>query len=118
MNNEIWKDIEGFENYQVSSLGNVRNKTTQRILKYSDSGNGYQKVYLSKDGIKYSKKIHRLVAEAFIPNPQNKSDVDHINTNRYDNNISNLRWATRKENCNNPLSIKHYQVAKQNWLNK
>ena len=58
-------------------------------------------------------QIHRAVAELFVPNPENKPFVDHINTDRFDNRAENLRWVTQKENCNNPLSIKHYSESKK-----
>ena len=58
-------------------------------------------------------KVHRLVAEVFIPNPEGKKEVDHINTNRSDNRVENLRWSTRGENCNNAMSRQHYSEAKK-----
>ena len=125
---EEWRDIEGFPGYQVSSLGRVRSlhyrqreKTTgsYKILESNSvSTSGYYTVVLCNNPIKKRKTIHRLVASAFIPNINNKEMVDHINTDKTDNNVSNLRWATRSENCLNhtraTLSSEHYitQVAK------
>lgn len=98
---EIWKDIEGFEGlYQVSNLGRVKSFYTNRILKCSTHPQGYLTVTLCKDSTKYTKKIHRLVAQAFIPNPDNKPEVNHIDENKTNNNLSNLEWSTRKENVN------------------
>lgn len=95
---EQWKDIEGYEGlYQVSDMGNVRNVKYNRSLKPVLNPGGYLKVILSKDGKRKTCKVHRLVAEAFIPNPDNKPTVDHINTIRTDNRVSNLRWFTHKE---------------------
>lgn len=98
---EIWKDIEGYEGiYQVSNLGRVKRVTTGRILKsYKDRG-GYLRVDLCKSGKRKNHKIHRLVAQAFIPNPDNKLQVNHIDENKTNNSVDNLEWVTAKENCN------------------
>lgn len=121
MNNElIWKDIEGFNGvYQISNTGEV--KTVDRVTQRAD-GKTYhlkgktRKTYISKVGYLCvslpTKKgmrsfyIHRLLAEAFIPNPENKPCVDHINTIMTDNRLENLRWVTHKENTRNPLTYK------------
>lgn len=125
---EVWKDIKGYEGlYQVSNRGQVKsmdryannNGTLQfrpeRILKQNIQNAGRNKrcaVALSKDGIIRRYRVHRLVAEAFIPNPENKPYIDHIDTDSTNNNVENLRWATAKENSNNPLSRKHGSEAK------
>lgn len=104
---EEWKDIKGYEGiYQVSSKGRIKSLKfgKERLLKYALQ-DGYQRVKLCKDGKQKLHFIHRLVAEAFIPNTDNKPCIDHINTIRTDNRVENLRWVTSKENCNNPLTI-------------
>ena len=93
---EEYKLIKHFESYSVSNLGNVKNNVTNKILKQY-TNQGYKYIHLNG---KY-KKVHRLVAEAFIPNPENKLCVDHKNNIRDDNRIDNLRWVTIKENCQN-----------------
>ena len=95
MNTEIWKPIPGAEGYEVSNLGNVKNvnKTTYLAL---SSWSGYYKVRLGSRGGDYL--VHRLVAQAFIPNPDNKPQVNHINGNKKDNRVENLEWVTVKEN--------------------
>lgn len=118
MTEEIWKDIKGYENYQVSNMGRVRSLLRyKKILKNKIRNNGYHEVCLYKDKTQCYKLVHRLVAEAFIPNPENKPCVDHINTIKDDNRVwinddgsvnyekTNLRWCTTKENCNNPKSL-------------
>lgn len=109
---EVWKDIKGYEGlYQVSnegrikSLGGDRYKAI-RILNGNISEQGYNRVNLFKDGKPKTFNIHRLVAEAFIPNPENKPCIDHCNTIRNDNRVENLKWCTYSENIQNPITIK------------
>ena len=113
MKNEIWKSIKDYEGlYEVSNLGRVRrmNYTNQYgtfdkiVILKSWTHNGYQYVQLSKYNKKKIFRIHRLVAETFIPNPNNLSEIDHINTIKTDNRVENLRWVTHKENMNNELT--------------
>lgn len=112
---EIWKDIQGYEGlYQVSNMGRVKSlerfryaKTigekdwvapvNERILKPGIC-RGYCQVVLNKNGTKSRFQVHRLVATAFIPNPENKSQVNHINGNKVDNRLENLEWVTPSEN--------------------
>lgn len=106
---EIWKDVVGFEGeYLVSSMGNIRS-----FKKYGKNGGlitpqidkfGYPVAKLWRNGKPVFKKVHRIVAMAFIPNPENKPVIDHINTIRTDNRVENLRWCTVEENVNNPIS--------------
>ena len=104
---EVWKDIKGYEGlYQISNLGNVKSLPKYRvkygygeiILKQSISRNGYKIVGLSKNNKYKTVYIHRLVAEAFIPNPKNKLEINHIDGNKQNNFVGNLEWNTRKEN--------------------
>lgn len=107
---EIWADIPNFELYQVSNLGHVRSKEkiwycgngARRFkeayeLKYG-SCRGYKNVTLSQNGKRKTITVHRLVAQVFIPNPELKPCIDHINRNILDNRVENLRWCTAKEN--------------------
>ncbi len=100
-NREKWKSVNGFANYEISSCGRVRNATTERMLKSSDDGRGYLKISLCKEGKSSTAKIHRLVAEAFVNNPEGKRCVDHIDGDRTNNHRENLRYATHSENNRN-----------------
>jgi len=94
---EEWKNIDGYENYEVSIFGNIKNSKTNRILKPYNRG-GYYCVGLSKKSILNTFDIHRLVAQTFIPNPENKPQVNHIDKNSLNNKVTNLEWNTNKEN--------------------
>lgn len=115
---EIFILIDGYPNYAVSNLGRVKslgnNKTKkEKILSCGVDGGGYPIVVLHKNCKPKTFRIHKLVAQAFIPNPENKPRVDHINTIRTDNRVENLRWCTQKENCNNEISRENYSKAKK-----
>lgn len=98
---EIWKDVVGYEGlYKVSNLGRVyslpRPSAKGGIKKQTDM-NGYLRTILSKNGKKFNAGVHRLVAEAFIPNPENKPTVNHEDGNKHNNKVTNLAWATDVE---------------------
>ena len=105
---EQWKEIKGNrEIYEVSSLGNVRTKDREgarghhvkgHILTQRDNSNGYLRCDINITGKTKSHLVHRLVAEKFIPNPDNKPFVNHIDGNKHNNSVNNLEWCTRNEN--------------------
>ena len=111
---EIWKPISGYEGfYEVSNLGRIRSlerivecsdgrkrKIKDRTLKGSSYSGGYSGVTLHKDGCAKFVNIHRIVAEAFVPNPLEKEEVNHKDENPSNNHASNLEWVTHKENIN------------------
>lgn len=127
---EIWKDIVGFEGkYKVSSFGNVK-----RIARWENIGNFGKKFFpekdvtilkqeylmlnLCKDSKHYWKKLHRVIAEAFIPNPENKSCVNHIDTNKRNNKISNLEWCSRSENTKHAYDLGLMPQTTANFFKK
>jgi len=107
--NEIWFDLIGFDGfYVINELGNVKTKTTTsvtagrkpsgRVLKKAISNSGYYTVQLRKNKKPYPYLLHRLLAIQFIPNPENKPCVNHIDSNRLNNKLNNLEWVTYSEN--------------------
>lgn len=121
--NEIWKPIKYYEGlYEVSNKGNVR--SVDRYVMHGNrycflkgkpkkayyNSDGHLKVRLYKNGQGKHYFIHRLAANAFIPNPNNLPCIDHINTIKTDNRVENLRWCTYKENSNNPLTRKYASI--------
>lgn len=101
---EEWKHIAGFPDYQVSCFGQVRSLRTNppKILKQNSSEKTpYLNLTLCKDKKRYNKRVHCLVAGAFLPNLDNKKDVDHIDRNKHNNTVNNLRWVSRSENMKN-----------------
>ena len=94
---ELFKRIDGFDNYLVSNFGNIKNSKTNKIMKQSNP-QGYKLVNLKKDGKWKIFTVHRLVGNTFLENPDNKPLIDHIDENKSNNNVKNLRWATSKDN--------------------
>jgi hypothetical protein len=94
---EEWRVINSFPNYSISNFGNIMNNKTNKLMKINDKG-GYYHISLKNGEKRKNMKVHRLVALEFIPNPENKTDVNHEDKNKLNNNISNLTWMTRKEN--------------------
>lgn len=112
---EEWKSIIGLEGrYSISSLGNVRNDRTGKLLKLSINEQGYYRVCLNRK----TALVHRLVGFAFVEGySEERCHIDHINTIRTDNRVENLRWVTRTENMNNPLTkekIRNSMVGENN----
>ena len=95
---EYWNDIEGYPNYSVSNLGRVRSKKTGKILKPYKTNRGYLTVGFWSGGKKKRLSIHRLVAQAFLQNPNNLPEVNHINGCKTDNNLNNLEWTSGSGN--------------------
>lgn len=115
---EEWKDIEGFNRCQISNKGRLYNKTVHRIM-YGAVSHGYRYVKLLDDSEKYHRcAIHRLVAQAFIPNPENKPQVDHIDSNPQNNNVTNLRWVTQEEQFTNKETQKKKKASQEKYLKR
>ena len=101
-----WKPSPVFpDRYLISDKGEVYSCESDRILEPEITFKGYHRYYLYKNGACRKMKAHRLVALAFIPNPDGKPQVDHINNDKLDNRVENLRWVTNKENANNPITL-------------
>ena len=128
-NNELWRDIKFVNNgkeydytgiYQISSKGRVKqlaytdakgNKRKEKIMQNKSDKDGYQFIALTKNYKRNYFKIHRLVAYMFIPNPENKTQVNHIDEDKLNNNIGNLEWSTPKENNNH--GTRNKRIAKK-----
>lgn len=122
---EIWKDIDGFEGlYEISNKGRVKTlkprrgmKSKEGLIAVTHDSWGYPRVLIYKDKKVHAKRIHRLVAINFIPNPLNKVSVNHIDGNKLNNHVDNLEWSTWKENSDHAVMTglnKHrYDVCKR-----
>lgn len=107
IDSNVMKDIKGYEGiYAVTNEGKVWSYNKKIFLKPREHTKGYMRVMLFNNGNRKDYYIHRLVAEAFLPNPNNNPEIDHINSNRADNRLCNLRWVTKKENRNTEHHIK------------
>ena len=103
---EEWRSIPGYEGlYEVSNKGNVRNVRRNTLLRLPKTNKGYIQVVLCKNGIMNGLKVHRLVAQAFIPNPDNLPMVNHKDEDKTNNNVDNLEWCDAKYNSNYGTSI-------------
>ena len=98
---EFFLPIKNYENYSISNFGIIKNNKTNRIMKQDIRKDGYKQIKLYKNGIMKSFRVHRLVAKAFLENPDNKPKVDHIDENKSNNNVKNLRWSTVQDNSYN-----------------
>jgi hypothetical protein len=103
---EIWKKADGYD-LEVSNLGRLRAKTAlngkaikeYRILTPTDNGNGYLRINRTIDGKQKTLYVHKLVARAFVDNPNGLTEINHLDENKQNNNADNLAWCTHKENC-------------------
>lgn len=108
---EIWKNIENYPNYQISNYGNVKNIKNNKILSF-EICKGYKRCHLYSNSKGKNLLIHCLVAQAFIPNPNNLPQINHKDENKLNNNVDNLEWCTAKYN-NNYGNRKYLSKTKQ-----
>lgn len=127
MDGEEWRDIAGYEGiYQASSLGRIRSLDRLvgcgggfklhrgRVRRLGDNkGTGYLGITLSVDGKSRSRDVHRVIAETFIPNPNGLPCVDHIDADRHNNRVDNLRWVTQRENVRHSIELGRYDMEKR-----
>jgi len=124
---EVWKIISGYDHpYEISNMGRVKfpaytkyngkgvQYVPERITYGTPNGQGYLSVALMRNNKSKTVFVHRLVGNAFIPNPHNKPQIDHINTISTDNKVSNLRWVTQAENNANILTREHRSISHRN----
>jgi hypothetical protein len=106
LSNEVWKYVildNKVYPYLISNYGRVKIAKTNKLAKPSLDQRGYPQIVLSKDGVRLSRRLHRIVATNYIDNPLNKREVNHINGNKEDNSVYNLEWVTSKENISHAL---------------
>lgn len=109
---EVWKDIKDFEGlYMISDLGNVKSFYRNKLLKLKKDKDGYSHINLYKNKKQYTLKVHRLVAQAFIPNVNNYKEINHKDENKANNVVDNLEWCTRK--YNNNYNNKNQSISKR-----
>lgn len=126
---EVWKDVEGFKGYyQVSNLGNVRSLTRKvntfngmrttkgKVLKPLKTKNNYLRIDLRKNRKHKYILLHRLVALTFIPNPHNYPVINHIDGNKFNNNINNLEWCTQSHNIKEAFRLGTAKVYKHHYI--
>lgn len=114
---EIWKPIENFERYEVSNLGRVKNTSTGAYKKAIKNWAGYLRIQLNKGKDSKIFSVHRLVAVAFIPNPNNYPEANHIDHDRQNNCVYNLEWCTRSYNASHSFTRTDRKIARA-WLGK
>jgi len=108
-----FKTINGFDEYLIYQDGHVYSCRSKIVLKTQITKKGYKQVSLWKNNVGYLKSVHRLVAEHFIDNPENKSYVDHIDRDKTNNMYWNLRWATNSENVRNTTARKTNKLGEK-----
>lgn len=111
--NEMWINIDIATNYAVSNLGRIKNTKTGQTLNPGIGGNGYRQVSLKmKDTNTFRKQyVHRLVALYWLPNPDNKREVNHKNLDRTDNRVENLEWVTSSENQKHKYEKQNFKTS-------
>lgn len=111
---EVWRDVVGFENYMVSSLGRIYSKKKKTTMKATPDSKGYLRISFYEYGKSHTKKVHRVVAEAFIDNPKKLPQVNHKDEDKSNNSASNLEWCTNKYNRYYGTATERTRLANMN----
>ena len=106
VNVEVWKVVPSYPDYEASNQGQIRNKLTKKYITSFENG-GYYQLHLYKDKKRFALKLHRVIAETFIANPENKEHVNHKNKDRSDNSVDNLEWMTVQENNDHKVKVEY-----------
>lgn len=102
---ETWKTVDGYSDYEVSTEGRIKRKSTGTLLVQTPDSRGYPSVTIYDETGQHTKNVHRILAKTFIPNPENKRTVNHKDGNKRNNHISNLEWNTSSENLKHAYDI-------------
>ena len=116
MTDEIWKDIIDYPNYKISNLGRIWSNYKKDFMILNNHNKRYYQIKLSNKGKRKPFLVHRLVALAFIPNPNNLPEIDHINNIKTDNRLDNLRWVNRSQNNHNKRIQKNNTTGYKNII--
>ena len=114
MNTEEYENIIGYENlYKINRNGNIYSCWYKKVMTPLINESGYCYLTLKKDGIRSKSFIHRLLGKQYLPNPENKLEIDHIDRNKINNSLENIRWVTRLENTHNKSNYKDNLTPEQ-----
>ena len=112
----MWKKIKDYPDYEINRFGEI--KRGNKTLKSQPATNGYTNICLCKNGKAKMFRLHRLLAETFIPNPENKPQINHIDGNKKNNDLSNLEWVTASENALHAIYVTKNKISPRSMMGK